>query len=122
LGFGWRGVANGLQKPSMVEPVDPFQGGEFNRFEAVPRSAPVDYLGLVKAVDRFGESVVIGIANGADGRLNACLRQPLGILDRHVLHAAIRIVDQPAAMDGPPIMKRLVESIEHESNVNEALP
>jgi len=41
----------------------------------------MDYFGLVKPVDRFGESVVIGIANAADRRLDACLRQPLGILD-----------------------------------------
>ncbi len=56
-GFGWGDVADGLQKPSMVEPVDPLQGGEFNRFEAAPRSAPMDDLGLVEAVDRFGEGV-----------------------------------------------------------------
>lgn len=48
LGFGWREVADGLQKPS-VEPVDPFQGGEFNRFKAAPWAAPMDDLGLVKA-------------------------------------------------------------------------
>jgi len=60
------------------------------------------------------------------------------------LHAAIRVVDEPATMDGPPVMERLVQSIkdetrmsgpahsptddaagegiDHESDVNEALP
>jgi hypothetical protein len=55
LGFGWRDVADGLQKPSMVEPVDPFRGGEFNRFEAAPRSAPMDDLCLV--VDRSARAL-----------------------------------------------------------------
>ena len=36
LGFGRTDVADKLQKPLMVEPVDPFQGGEYNRFEAAP--------------------------------------------------------------------------------------
>lgn len=43
----------------MVEPVDPHHGGEFNRFEAAPRSAPMDDLGLVEAVDRFGEALML---------------------------------------------------------------
>jgi hypothetical protein len=31
LSFGWRDVSDGLKKPSMIEPVDPFQGSELNR-------------------------------------------------------------------------------------------
>lgn len=27
LGFCWRNVADGLQEPVVIEPVDPFQGG-----------------------------------------------------------------------------------------------
>jgi len=55
LGFGWRYVADGLQEPSVVEPVDPFEGGELDGLEVPPWSAPVDQLGLVKTVDGFGE-------------------------------------------------------------------
>lgn len=98
----------------MVEPVDPFQGGEFNRFEAAPRSAPMDDLGLVEAVDRFGEGVVIRVADASDGRLDACLGQSLRILDRHVLNAPVRVVNQAAAMNGTLLMKRLFQSIEDE--------
>lgn len=41
----------------MLEPVAPFQGGELYSFEAAPRSAPMDDLGLVETVDRFGEAL-----------------------------------------------------------------
>jgi hypothetical protein len=41
----------------------------------------MDELGLIEAIDRLGESVVVGIADAANGRFDACLRQALGILD-----------------------------------------
>jgi hypothetical protein len=33
--------------------------GELDGLEAAPRSAPMDQLGFVEAVDGFGESIVI---------------------------------------------------------------
>lgn len=93
LGFGWRDVADGLQKSSMVEPVDAFQGGELNRFEAPPWPAPMNDLGLVETVDRFGERVVVRVADTSDGRLDPGFRQSLRILDRHVLNAPVRVVE-----------------------------
>lgn len=54
---------------SMVEPVDPFQSGKFNRFEAPPWPTPMDDLGLVEAVDRFGEDVVVAVTDTPDARL-----------------------------------------------------
>ena len=39
--LGWRYVSDGLQKSSVVEPVDPFQSGEFHSFKAPPWSAPI---------------------------------------------------------------------------------
>lgn len=73
LGFGWRHVSYGLQKPSVVEPVDPFQGGEFNRFKIPPWPAPTDDIGLVETVDRFCERVILAVTDTPDGRLDACL-------------------------------------------------
>ena len=55
LGFGGWDDANWLQKSAVVEPVDPFQGGELNGVEVAPRPAPVNDLGLVKPVEGFGE-------------------------------------------------------------------
>jgi hypothetical protein len=72
FGFGWRYVADGLQKATVVEPVDPFQSGEFHRFEVPPWSAPMDDLGLVETVDRFGEGIIITVADTpTDGSMPA---------------------------------------------------
>src|SRR3954469_18208512 len=57
LGLGRRDVADGLQQPAIVEPVDPFQRCELDGFERPPRPAPMDDLGFVKSVDGFGQSV-----------------------------------------------------------------
>jgi hypothetical protein len=35
----------------------------------------MDHLSFVEAVDRLGESVVVGIAGAANRRLDACLRE-----------------------------------------------
>ena len=40
----------------MVEPVDPFEGGELDGLERAPGPAPADDLGLVEAVDRLGRA------------------------------------------------------------------
>ena len=66
LGLGRRDVADGLQEPSVVEAIDPFEGGELDGLEAAIRSAPMDHLGFVEAVDGFGESIVIRISNTTD--------------------------------------------------------
>jgi len=39
----------------VVEPRDPLQRGEFDRLARLPRSAPVDDLGLVQPVDGQGQ-------------------------------------------------------------------
>lgn len=74
FGFGWRYIADGLQKATVVEPVDPFQSGELHGFEVPPRSSPMDDLGLVKTIDRFGESVDAPISVKAQkaGKRMAC--------------------------------------------------
>lgn len=77
--FGWRYVSGGLQKASLVEPVDPFQGGELDRFEAPPWPAPMNDLGLVETVDRFCEGVVVAVADASDRWLDTCFCQPLGL-------------------------------------------
>ena len=79
--LGGRDVADGLEQTPVAEPVDPFERGELDRLEAPPRSTPVDDLGLVEAVDRFGESVVVGVADTADRWLNPRLGEALGIAE-----------------------------------------
>lgn len=72
-GFGFRGrdVPDGFQQAAIVEPVHPCQRRELDSLEAAPWSAPVDHLGLEEADHRLSERVVIGIANAADGGLDA---------------------------------------------------
>jgi len=115
LGFGWRNVADGPKKPSMVEPVHPFECCELNGFEVAPLSSAMDDLGLVEAVDRFGQRIVVAVTDTSDGGLDACLGQSLGIFDREVLDAAIAVVDETAAMNGTPIMERLLQRVEDEA-------
>lgn len=74
LGFSRRDIPDRLQKPSMVEPVHPFGGFEFDSFEVSPWAAPLDDLGLLEAFDRFHESVIANVADAADGRFDARFR------------------------------------------------
>ena len=81
LGFGWRGISDGLQKSASIEPVRPFQCCKLNGFELSPGSASVDHFGFVEAVDGLGESIVITISNAADRGFNSGFCQSLGIFD-----------------------------------------
>ena len=84
LGFGRRDEADGLQKPAIVEPVHPLEGCELDGLEGAPRSPSMDDLSLVEAVDRFGEGVVVRVADAADGRLDPGFGETLGVLDRDI--------------------------------------
>src|ERR1035437_8055169 len=77
----------------------------------------MDDLGLVEAIDGFREGIVVTITNAADRRLDACFRQALGILDRDVLAAPVAMMHEPAAMRRAPVMKGLLERIEHEARM-----
>ncbi|GAA5665306.1 hypothetical protein Brsp07_03811 [Brucella sp. NBRC 14130] len=95
-----------------ITEVDPFKSGEFHCLEAPPWSTPMDNLGLVKTVDRFGEGVVVTVADASDGRLDSSFCQSLGIANGHVLNAPVRVMHEAAAMSGTPIMKSLLQGIE----------
>ena len=72
LGLGRRGVADRLQQPATVEPVDAGQRGELDGLEAPPGSAPVNEFRLVEAVDRLVDppSSQPPISGCGDDRLN----------------------------------------------------
>ena len=53
-----RDHADLAMQATMVEPVDVLESLELDVIEAAPRS-PVNQLGLVQAVERFGERVVV---------------------------------------------------------------
>jgi len=82
-----------------------------------PRPAPLDHLGLVKAFDRLGQSVVVAIADAANRWLDPGFGKALGIVDGYVLRPATDVVHQAAAMRWPAIMQRLLERIQHEAGM-----
>ena len=57
LGFSGRDIADWPEETAVVEPVDPFEGGELHRLGMAPGAAPADHLGLEQADDRLGESI-----------------------------------------------------------------
>ena len=114
FGLGGRDVADGFQKPSVVEPVDPLQGGELHGLEGPPRAATVDDLSLEQADHRLGEGIVVAVTDAADVELNARLRHTLLINNDDVLRSPVRVADQPGAREGPALMKGLLQGIEHE--------
>jgi len=57
FGFYERDIADWCQQASVIEPIYPFQGGEFHGLEAAPRPAAVNDLGFVKPVDGLGECI-----------------------------------------------------------------
>ena len=65
--------------------LNPFQRRELDGLERAPWSTSVDHLGLVETVDRFGESIVVAVADATDGGLDAGLRQALGVSNADVL-------------------------------------
>ena len=59
LELGWRDVAAGGVETLGVPPGHPARGGEFDLVGRPPGTAGTDELGLVQAVDRLGQGVVI---------------------------------------------------------------
>ena len=116
-GLGRRDVADGLEQLAMVEPVEPFERGVFDGFEAAPGPAPVDHLGLVRTVDRLGQSVVVAIADATDRRLDPGFGEALGVLDEHLLRPAVAMMDEGAPMRRPSILKRLFQGVEDETGM-----
>ena len=55
-----------LEEAMVIEPPDPFEGGEFDVFEVAPRTTWTNKLGLVEPNDRLGQGVVIRVPSAAD--------------------------------------------------------
>jgi hypothetical protein len=75
LVFVGRDVSDGGVEPLVVEPVDPFRGGEFDVGEAVPGLAGLDQFRLVEADLGLHECVVQGVTDRSDGRVDAGVEQ-----------------------------------------------
>jgi hypothetical protein len=61
---GWDVVERAVQ-PTLVPPLDPFQGGQLDLLDLLggaPRAAAADQFRLVQAVDRLGQGIVEPVA------------------------------------------------------------
>lgn len=100
----------------VVEPVNPFGGGELDLVCVAPRTPGFDQLGLVEAVDRLGEGVVVARSHRAYARLNPSLGETLSDGDRGVLTTPICVVDNifhvPARSLTSPY--RMLDRVEHQ--------
>lgn len=112
FGLCWRDVCDGFRQAAVVEPVNPFGGGVFHGVEASPRATAVDDLRLEGAIDRFGQGVVVPVADTADRGVDTCLGEAFGLFDRQISRSAIRVVRQPRA--GLALRNGLFEGIGHE--------
>jgi hypothetical protein len=83
--LGGRHVADRFKETSVVEPVDPFEGCEFDRFEALPRTAAPNDLGFVESVDGLREGIIVAVADASDRGINPGLDETFGISNRHIL-------------------------------------
>ena len=115
FGLCWRDIPDRSEQPAIVEPVDPFEGGELDILEASPRPPLSDHLRFVEADDRLGESVVVTVADTADGGCDPGLGKALAIFDRDVLDAAVAVVDEiVTALAGPTLVESLLQCMENE--------
>lgn len=73
----------------MVEPVDPFCGGDLDLVDASPQPLLLDQLGLVEAVDGLGQRVVERRPDRADAGRDPGGGEPFTVGERGVLRPVI---------------------------------
>ena len=72
----WPASAGSVQS-TVVIPIHPCRGGDVDFLNSMPRPARFNQLGLVQAYQRFRQSVVEGVADGADRGLDTRIDQVL---------------------------------------------
>ena len=77
----------------------------------------MNHLGLEQAVDVFDEGIVVAVADAADGWFDPGVCQVLRVANRHVLNAAIAMMNQLALSRRAAIMQRLLQGIQHKSSL-----
>jgi hypothetical protein len=80
----------------------------------------MNQFGLVQAVDRLGQRVVVAVAAAAHRRLDAGLGQALGVSDGHVLRTTVGVMDERTVALWLARIQRLLQRVEHEVGVHRA--
>ena len=78
-----------LIKPAVIEPVNPFEGGNFDLVDGPPWTLSLDQLSFVEPVDGLRESIVATIPGGPDRGIDSSLDKSLGESDGRVLRATV---------------------------------
>ncbi len=97
-----RNVADRFKQPTVVEPIDPFEGGVLDLVEITPGTTVVNDLGLEQSDDRLGEGVVVRVADAADRRLDAGLLQALSVTNREILAAPVAVMNHALGVGASP--------------------
>ena len=84
-----------------VPPGDPLERGLFQRVHGLEWLGSADQFALVRAVDGFGQRVVVGVAHAAGGCEDSCLCQVRAVQGTDVLGAMITVVDQTCGLPVP---------------------
>jgi len=97
----------------VVEPVNPFQGGDFHGFAAAP-GLPVNQLSFIQAVDGLSQGVVVTIAFAANRGLYSGFSETLGVSNGDVLATSVAMVDQTVHVARPSGVQGLLQGIQNE--------
>ncbi len=112
FGLGGGNVSDRFEEAAVIEPSDPFEGGHLDGFEVAPGATSVDHFGLVEAVDGLGQSVVVTVADRADGWFDAGFGEALAVADRDVLAASVAVMNQAGLSNRPAILESLLQGIQ----------
>ena len=77
----------------VVEPVDPFQDGQFH-LSAGPPDAISDQLGLERVDKALGQCVVVGVADRPDRRQDAVVVEDLRVVVAEILRPVVGVLNQ----------------------------
>ena len=102
--LGWTPTTQRAVEAAVVPPVDPFQGGQLDLFDAAPGPTPFDQFGLEQPVDGLGEGVIKAVPAAADRAGDAELGEPVGVAHGQILTAPVAVMNQlmKAAHPCPP--------------------
>src|SRR5271166_111865 len=116
--FCRRYIANWLQQPTVIEPVDPLQRCVLHGLQMSPGAAAVNDLRLVQPDERFGQRVVVRIAHATHGRLGSRFGQSLGVANRQILATPVAVMHDP--LDSGTRPQRLLQRVQDQFGMHRA--
>ena len=110
--LSWRYIAYRLEQAAVVEPIYPFECCVLDLIDVTPRTTFPDHFGLVQTVDRFGQRVIVTVADTSNGCGDTGLRQALAVTDRKILCTAVAVVNEIVLLTA--CVDRLFQCIQHQ--------